>query len=386
MAGPVSAMRGRTALVVLQPTPFCNIDCLYCYLPDRGNRARMPIAVVRSAFAASLDEGDLAETLQVLWHAGEPTALPISYYREAFAAIATLVADRVRVTHAFQTNATLLDDAWCGFIRETGIEIGVSIDGPQPIHDAHRRRRGGGGTFDDVMRGIALLRSHDIQFHCIAVITDANVDAADTMFEFFEGLALQHVCFVPEQIQGANPGTSLDGVDAKQRFTNFLVRYMDRIAASGSTQRVREIERMASRIVRSADGPVGSQLVEPFEIVTVDHQGRFSTFCPELATSRHPELGDLALGAFPSTGIAQARVGAKLQQIHAQITAGVEKCRDSCGYFDVCGGGAPSLKLAEHGRFDVAETAGCRLLYQAVADAVLERLARDAAGTEVAAP
>ncbi|MBI3515028.1 MAG: GRRM system radical SAM/SPASM domain protein [Proteobacteria bacterium] len=366
-------------MVVLQPTPFCNIDCRYCYLPDRSNRARMSSAVVRATFAALIDDGRLAETVEVLWHAGEPTALPISYYREAMAAIASLDAGATTLHHVFQTNATLLDDAWCDFIRDAGIGIGVSIDGPQPIHDAHRQQRNGGGTFEAVMRGIARLKARAIEFYCIAVVTDASADAPDALFDFFEALAPRHVCFVPEQIQGTNVTSSLDAADAKARFTRFLVRYLERIAATGSAQRIREIERMAGRIVKSAKGPVGSQLVEPFEIVTVDHQGRFSTFCPELATSRHPVHGDLALGNVLSGGMAQARNSAKLQALHAEIAAGVALCRDGCAYFDVCGGGAPSLKLAEHGRFDVAETQGCRLLYQAVADAVLQRLAGDVA-------
>jgi uncharacterized protein len=379
MGGQAPTLRGRTALVVLQPTPFCNIDCRYCYLPERSNRARMPTAVLRSAFAALFADGGCADDIEVLWHAGEPTSLPIAYYDEAIALIASLVPPGTRLTHVFQTNATLLDDAWCDCIVRNGIGVGVSIDGPRHVHDAYRVRRNGNGTFDEVMRGISLLKSHAIDFWCIAVVTDKNVDAPDEMFEFFETLAPQYVCFLPEQIQGTNASSSLEQVDAKRRFTRFLVRYMDRIAETGSRQLVREIERMAARIVASADGPVGNQLVEPFEIVTIDHEGNLFTFCPELATSRHPALGDLAVGNVLAGGLALARGSEKLRRVHAEIAAGVASCRDNCGYFEICGGGAPSLKMSEHGRFDVAETQGCQLLYQAVADAVLQRFAREAA-------
>src|SRR5262245_1260240 len=351
MGGQAQTLRGRTALVVLQPTPFCNIDCRYCYLPERSNRARMPTAVLRSAFSALFADDRCADEVEVLWHAGEPTSLPIEYYEEAIALIASLVPDGARLSHVFQTNATLLDDDWCDFIIGYGIGVSVSIDGPQHIHDAYRLRRNGSGTFGEVMRGVSLLKSRAIEFSCIAVVTDKSVDVPDEMFEFFEGLAPQYVCFLPEQIQGTNAGSSLDQVDAKQRFTKFLVRYMDLIAETGSGQLVREIERMAARIVASADGPVGNQLVEPFEIVTIDHQGNLFTFCPELATSRHPALGALAVGNILAGGLAPARASEKLRQVHAEIAAGVARCRDSCDYFEICGGGAPSLKLSEHGRF-----------------------------------
>jgi uncharacterized protein len=339
----------------------------------------MPIAVLRSAFSSLFAGGNCADAIEVVWHAGEPTSAPIAYYREAMAVIASLVPDGTKLTHTFQTNATLLDDAWCDFIIEAGIVLGVSIDGPQHVHDAYRLRRNGNGTFDEVMRGISLLKSRAIEFFCIAVVTDKSVDAPDEMFEFFESLAPQHVCFLVEHVQGTNASSSLDRGDAKQRFTQFLVRYADLITATRSRQVVREIERMAAKIVLSANQPVGSQLVEPFEILTIDHRGDLFTFCPELVASRHPVFGSLAIGNVLSGGIAQARGSEKLRRMHAEIAAGVAKCRDSCGYFEICGGGAPSLKLSEHGRFDVAETQGCRIYYQAVADAVLQRFARDAA-------
>jgi sulfatase maturation enzyme AslB (radical SAM superfamily) len=52
------------------------------------------------------------------------------------------------------------------------------------------------------------------------------------------------------------------------------------------------------------------------------------------------------------------------------IQAGVRKCRESCGYFGLCGGGAPSNKFAENGRFDSTETLYCRFKKQLLIDVV----------------
>ena len=72
------------SLLVLQPSPFCNINCDYCYLPNRTSKKRMPLEVVAATiekvFAADLVLGPLT----VIWHAGEPLAVPISYYEQAF--------------------------------------------------------------------------------------------------------------------------------------------------------------------------------------------------------------------------------------------------------------------------------------------------------------
>ena len=40
-----------TQLLILQSTPFCNIDCDYCYLPGRSRTERMSMATLRLAAA-----------------------------------------------------------------------------------------------------------------------------------------------------------------------------------------------------------------------------------------------------------------------------------------------------------------------------------------------
>src|SRR6185295_14215355 len=37
-------------LLVIQPTPFCNLDCSYCYLPHRSSTRRISPEVLRRTF------------------------------------------------------------------------------------------------------------------------------------------------------------------------------------------------------------------------------------------------------------------------------------------------------------------------------------------------
>src|SRR5271154_7023305 len=73
--------------VVLQPTPFCNINCRYCYLPQRDAKTVMPLATIVAAFERIFASGWSSPQLTVIWHAGEPLVLPVSYYEQAFQAI-----------------------------------------------------------------------------------------------------------------------------------------------------------------------------------------------------------------------------------------------------------------------------------------------------------
>ena len=122
-------------LLVVQPTPFCNIDCKYCYLPDRNSKAVVDRQTLLNLFSQVFASGWVRDGLSVVWHAGEPMVLPIAFYRDAFAMVENLRPRDLPVVHSFQTNGTLIDEAWCAFFSEAKVNLGVSIDGPHRLHD-----------------------------------------------------------------------------------------------------------------------------------------------------------------------------------------------------------------------------------------------------------
>jgi uncharacterized protein len=105
-------------MVVIQPTPFCNIACTYCYLPHRNARGVIAQETVRRAFAEIFASGFANPELTVVWHAGEPLVVPVNFYHMAFAAIEALRPPHIKVMHSFQTNGMLISEAWCDLIRE----------------------------------------------------------------------------------------------------------------------------------------------------------------------------------------------------------------------------------------------------------------------------
>src|SRR5215469_15019252 len=97
-------------MVVLQSTPFCNIACSYCYLPDRGSKARMSLDTVAQVFQRLKTSGWFGKTLDVLWHAGEPLVLPIDYYAQAHRVIRDAMPAELELRFCFQTNAMFIND------------------------------------------------------------------------------------------------------------------------------------------------------------------------------------------------------------------------------------------------------------------------------------
>src|SRR4051812_23841774 len=104
-----SEPRGPLELLVVQPTPFCNIDCSYCYLPDRQSTKRMSLAVLEQTFAWVFASGLAREPFTLLWHAGEPLVMPLPFYEEAVRLLDRHNTAGLPVQQSFQTNGTLLD-------------------------------------------------------------------------------------------------------------------------------------------------------------------------------------------------------------------------------------------------------------------------------------
>ena len=385
----------RIDLLVIQPTPFCNIDCHYCYLPDRNSKAVVAQQTLHNLFSQVFASGWVSDCLSVVWHAGEPMVLPIDFYRAAFRMIDPLKPAEVEVTHSFQTNGTLIDEEWCGFFAEERIGVGVSIDGPKQFHDRHRLTRAGRGTFERTMAGIRLLLRHRVPFHVISVLSAASMAAPDQMFGFFVEEGIEQVCFNVEESEGNHVSESFREAGVEAAYFRFLSEFWRLSAAApGKITFIREIEHAIHQVIRPADAPFWNQLVEPFAIISMDWAGNISTFSPELLGLKNPAYEDFLLGNINRDFLVDLPRRPNFTKMLADIRAGVEICRERCEYFSVCGGGEPVNKLAENGSFASSETTYCRLTKMRATDLVLDALERvrqsgssplqDAAPTETA--
>ena len=232
----------REQLIVIQPTPFCNMRCRYCYLPDRDSHAKMSDAVLR-AVLESIEHSDLVgKNPTIVWHAGEPLTIGKAFFRRALEATRqiTLRGEKV-VSHSVQTNAVLLDDSWLDLFQPHNVRLGLSIDGPAELHDAHRRTRQGGGTHERVMKAVQLLHARSYPFSAIMVITRDTLDRADEVFDFFFGAEIPFVGLNVEELESANVDSTLRGPEVERDLHHFYLRLLERQEASGRARTIQGI-------------------------------------------------------------------------------------------------------------------------------------------------
>ena len=189
----------RPLYVMVKPAgAACNLRCQYCYYTPRNGAAVRHARMTDELLERFIREYIEAQTMpQVLftWHGGEPTLLPLEFYRKAIR-LQKRYAQGRQIDNCLQTNGTLLNDEWCQFLAENHFLVGLSIDGPREAHDRFRLDAQGKGTWQRVAEAMRLLTKHGVEWNVMATVNSAN---ADEPLEFYHFLKQQcaYIQFTP---------------------------------------------------------------------------------------------------------------------------------------------------------------------------------------------
>lgn len=124
-----------------------------------------------------------------------------------------------QVTYTLQTNGTKLDDEWCAFFKQHNFLIGLSIDGPQEIHNTYRIDKGGKGSFEKVKRGWDLLQKHNVDTNVLCAVHAANAPHPLEVYRFFrDELQAEFIQFIPV-VDRLNIGNHALVDDSQQKLT-----------------------------------------------------------------------------------------------------------------------------------------------------------------------
>src|SRR5690606_7050023 len=123
--------------------------------------------------------------VEFAWQGGEPTLMGLDFFRKAVELQKKYAPSGVVVSNAFQTNGTLLDDEWCKFFHEQNFLVGISLDGPEELHNRYRVDKQGRPTFSRVMAGVELLRKHKVEFNILCLLNNFNADHPEKVYRFF---------------------------------------------------------------------------------------------------------------------------------------------------------------------------------------------------------
>lgn len=200
--GTGAAGTGQGLHVVAKPIgPVCNLHCEYCFYLEKqalfgpGEDYRMPEDLL-AAFIRNYIEAQPTPVVAFVWQGGEPTLLGMDFFKRVVRLQKSLAGQKT-ITNSLQTNGTLLTEAWCAFLKKHGFMVGISVDGPEEIHDRYRRDRKGNGTFHRVMRGLKLLQKHGVDFNVLACVARETARRPLDVYRFLRGEGVEFIQFTP---------------------------------------------------------------------------------------------------------------------------------------------------------------------------------------------
>ena len=204
--GPVLTVPGAPLAfhVMAKPTgAVCNLDCEYCFFLSKemlypGSRFRMAADLQETYIRQLMEAHSRAPEVVVAWQGGEPTMMGLDFFRRAIDLERQYARPGQRILNTIQTNGTLLTDEWGEFLKANGFLAGISIDGPREMHDAYRVDKGGKPTFNRVIRGLDVLKRHQVDWNVLTTIHAVNGDHGRQVYTFLrDELGATFIQYIP---------------------------------------------------------------------------------------------------------------------------------------------------------------------------------------------
>lgn len=202
----------------------CNLCCDYCTCPetahpDPQSGFRMTEIVHESFMRQVLGEHP-GPLVRIVWQGGEPMLSGLDFFRRTIELQKECGRPGTRVENTLKTNGLLLDDQWCGFLRENDFSIDLDMDGPQELHDNHRKDKKGRGTFGRALKAVRMLQKHRIRFGVLCRVGRRNGQCSLPVYRFFrDEIGARRIRFIP-LVHQAQKGVHHQG----DSVTDFSVR------------------------------------------------------------------------------------------------------------------------------------------------------------------
>ncbi len=222
-------------LLVKPAGPDCNLACDYCFYlgkasalaPAAGEqvRRRMSLPVLETMTRQALSTA--SPQVSFTWQGGEPTLMGVKFFEQALRFQQAYGAGKA-IENSLQTNGLLIDKEWAAFLRQRNLLVGLSLDGPEHVHDRYRKHRDGSGSWQTVLDRAGLLLDQGVQVNALIVVNDYSVQFAQEIYEFHKALGLTWMQFIPcVEPDPADPAKASGASVSGPEYGRFLMRLFD---------------------------------------------------------------------------------------------------------------------------------------------------------------
>lgn len=189
------------SVMVKPSSSACNLKCEYCFYTslaekrDEAFKGYMDGKTAQNIIKSALEYAESTDVF-FTFQGGEPLLSGIDFFKMFIQKEKELNIKHSKITNCIQTNATLINEEWCGFFKDNNILVGVSLDGDRELN-SYRLYKDGSESFDDVMSAIGLLKKHNVQFNVLSVLTSRLAQNFRKSYRFFKSNNLNFLQYIP---------------------------------------------------------------------------------------------------------------------------------------------------------------------------------------------
>ncbi|MBU2549230.1 MAG: anaerobic sulfatase maturase [Proteobacteria bacterium] len=366
--------RPLDSLLVKPAGPDCNLACGYCFYKDKAERFpgghRMSHDVLENTIRQAMEQA--GPEISVGWQGGEPTLMGLDFFQRAVAFEERYGRGQV-VGNGLQTNGLLLDRKWAAFFRRYRFLIGLSLDGPEHVHDHYRRSLSGQGSWERAVGAARLLLDERVEVNALSVVNDHSACFPDEIYAFLKETGLSYMQFIPcVETDPLNPGRAAPFSVSAEHYGAFLCRVFDLWRADFVDGRPTTSIRFFDSVFYLYAGLTAPECTlrpECGTYLVVEHNG--DVFACDFFVEDQWRLGSLLESRLVDLLNSNRQV--EFGRIKSRLPG---RCRD-CRWLPLCRGGCPKDRQRDSRDKGVSHFCAAYHMFFQHADPFLRRLARE---------
>lgn len=316
--------------VILKVTKRCNLDCIYCYESKPENKFMSEGLLLKC-----LDEiTGISEDSTIILHGGEPMSISKTLFKTFLEYGEKKQKAGKKITYDLQSNGMYIDQEWIEIIKKYNISLGFSIDGPEELHDKYRLTRNGKGSHKTVLKNLEIADQAGVERNCLCVITKDSLTDIKSTFEFFNGLAVKNIDFLPCMTKNLNNGAQIDLTLSPEEYAEFIIQYHKLWKANNGGYQVRSFCDFID--ILNKKHAVTCHLLYPktcgWDVISIDSDGDVYP-CDSFTGNEDMRMGNIA-----SDGLEKIYSSKKNRDFY-EVANTIPKGCDSCLYLEYCFGG-----------------------------------------------